>query len=174
MKKNITEREIPFKNYIYAVLLLTGVILLVLYLFSWYNIKKEEKLMNSYLINSKTIESKIDDLDSLEQTLTEAPLSYFVFISYTGNEEIYNLERNLKRVIDKYKLNDSFYYVDSTNNKKDSNYINNLNNIFKTNKIEEIPVLIYVEKGSIKEILNNIKIDDFKKLLDTYEFKTVK
>ena len=174
MKKNVNEKKIPFKNYIYAVLILVFSILIVLYIFSWYNVKKEEKLMNSYLITSKTIESKIKDLNTLEQVISEAPLSYFVLVSFTGNEEVYNLEKSIKRYIDKYKLNDSFYYVDASNNKNNSEYLNKLNKIFNTNKINNIPVLIYIDEGNVKEIINDLKIESFKDLLVQYKFETVK
>ena len=168
------KRRIPVKNYIYSILILVGVILLILYLFSWYNVKKEEKLMKSYLISSKTIESKIDNLNDLEQTLSEAPLSYFVVFSYTGNEEGYNMERNLKRVIDKYRLNDSIYYVDASKNLNNQEYIDNLNKLFKTKNVKNIPVIIYVEEGKTKEVLNSITSDSFKELLERNNFKIVK
>ena len=76
------------------------------------------------MISSKTIESSIKDIDSLVQILEEAPSSYFIYFSYTEDENIYKYEKELKRVIDKYKLNDSFYYVDVTSMKKENeNYI---------------------------------------------------
>ncbi len=168
------KRRIPIKNYIYSIIILVGVILLILYIFSWYNVKKEEKLMKSYLISSKTIESKIDNLQDLEQTLSEAPLSYFVIFSYTGNEDVYNMERSLKRVIDRYKLNDSIYYVDASKNLNNKEYINNLNKMFKTKNVKYLPVIIYVEEGKAKEVLNNITSDSFKELLERNNFKIVK
>ena len=168
-KKNIT-----LKNYVYTILLFAGIILLILYIFSWYNVKKEERLMNSYLVSSKTIEFKINDLKDLDSILTEAPSTYFVLVSYTNDEKMYNLEKLLKRTIDKYKLNDIFYYIDSSNNKDDINYINDLNKSFKLNNIESIPTLIYIEDNKIKEVINNITNDDFKNLLNKYEFEIVK
>lgn len=172
--KTFKKRSIPLKNYIYSALILIGIILLIMYIFSWYQVKKEEKILNSYLINSKTIEFKIDNLSDLEQSLSEAPLSYFVLVSYTGDENTYNIEKKLKRIIDKYKLNDIFYYVDATKSKDNGEYIDNLSKIFNTKDIKFVPVLIYVEEGKTKEVLNDITVDSVKNILEKYDFKALK
>ena len=86
--RNINNKKIPSKNYLYALLILIGGIIIVLYIFEWINVKNEEKLMNSYLLTSNTINSKIEDFDSLKQILKETSSSYFIYLSYTGEEEI--------------------------------------------------------------------------------------
>lgn len=175
-------KKINFKNYIYAFLILIGSIILVIYMFEWYQVKKEEKLMESYLITSKTIESSIEDLESLKQIRQESPASYFIYISYTNDEEVYNFEKELKRVIDKYKLNDSFYYVDLTKLKDSNpNYLEEIKNSLELEDLDSIPAIIYVNEGKIlnSNILDGInntklKIEDFEQLLEIYEFETVK
>lgn len=173
MKKK-KDKKIPTKNYFYTFLMLIIAVGLVLYIFSWYKVKQEEKLMNSYLISSKTINYKIDDINTLSQTLKEAPLSYFVLISFRENEDNYKMEKSLKRTIDKYKLNELFYYVDATNDKDNLEYKNKLNKLFNTKEIEELPVLLYIEEGKTKEILKEITVDNFKKLLDSNGFEIIK
>lgn len=184
-KKVVTKKSKNYinpKNYLYAVLILVGGILLALYIFEWYNVKKEEKLMTSYLISSNTIESSITDLDSLSQIIQEAPSSYFIYLSYTGEENIYNLEKNLKRVIDKYKINDIFYYVDLTQIKeKNLDYLEIINKELNIKNIEKIPSIIYVKDGVVKnsDILtsdNNsmLKASDLEGLLKNNEFEVVK
>lgn len=170
------------KNYLYAFLILVGGILFALYIFEWYQVKKEEKLMNSYLITSKTIESSIEDLNSLNLIRQEAPSSYFIYIGYTNDEDVYNFEKELKRVIDKYKLNDIFYYVDLTELKENNeNYLEEIEKKLEIKDIQNVPAIIYVNEGKILEsnILDGIdgtklKIEDLEKLLDIYEFETVK
>lgn len=179
IKKNT--KYISPKNYLYALLILAGGILLTLYVFEWFQVKETEKLMTSYLISSKTIESSIEDLDSLNQIRQETPTSYFIYISYTGDENVYNLEKNLKRVIDKYKLNDSFYYVDLTNLKNNNeNYINEIKNKLNIKNLKNIPAIIYVKNGEILDsnILDGIngtmlKVEDLEQLLDIYDFESV-
>ena len=169
------------KNYLYALLILIGGILLVLYVFEWYQVKKEEKLVNSYLITSKTINYKIEDLSSLTQIRQEAPSSYFIFLSYTKDEEVYNLEKNLKRVIDKYKLNDVFYYVDVTNIMEQETYLDNIKSALGVSILDKIPAIIYVHEGKILEsnVLDGVgkdilKVEDLEDILEIYEFEAVK
>jgi len=174
--------NIGFKKYLYAFLILIGGILFTLYMFEWYQVKREEKLMTSYLITSNTIQSSIEDLDSLNQIRQEAPTDYFMYISYTGNEEVYNLEKELKRVIDKYKLNDIFYYVDLTDLKNNNeNYLNDVKNKLQIKELDKLPVIIYVSEGKIlnSNILDGInktmlKAEDLEQLLEIYEFEAVK
>lgn len=178
---NKNDKYISPKNYIYAFLILVGGIVLTLYIFEWYQVKQEEKLMTSYLISSNTIESNITDIESLEQITQEAPSSYFIYIGYTGDEDVYNLEKELKRVIDKYKLNGEFYYLDITDLKnKNQDYLKEINSKLDVN-LENIPAIIYVNEGKILDsnVLDGVndtklKVSDFEQLLDIYEFEIIK
>lgn len=178
---NKNDKYISPKNYIYAFLILVGGIVLTLYIFEWYQVKQEEKLMTSYLISSNTIESNITDIESLEQITQEAPSSYFIYIGYTGDEDVYNLEKELKRVIDKYKLNDEFYYLDITDLKNENqDYLKEINSKLDVN-LENIPAIIYINEGKILDsnVLDGVndtklKVSDFEQLLDIYEFEIIK
>ena len=180
--KQKNEKFLNPKKYIYAILILLSGIMLALYVFEWYQVKKEERLMTSYLISSNTLESSINDLDALNQIRLETPSSYFIYNSYTGSEDVYNLEKGLKRIIDKYKLNDIFYYVDLTELKNtNENYLKEIKNKLSIKKIENIPAIIYVSNGQIKnsDILDGVgdtlvKSADLEQLLDIYEFEIVK
>lgn len=168
------------QNYIYAFLILAGSIALAVYIFSWYQVKQEEKLMTSYLLSSKTIESVITDMDSLAQIMQETPSSYFIYLGYTNNEEVYELETNLKRVIDKYKLNDIFYYIDVTELMKKDNYLDEIKNKLNLPNLDNVPAIIYVNNGSVKEsdVLDGVdgtmlKVNDLEQLIDIYEFNVL-
>ena len=168
------------RNYLYALLILVGGILLALYISKWYAVKKEEKLMTSYLITSNTIQNS-NDLNSFSQLIQEMPSSYFVYISYTGNEEVYNLEKNLKMVIDKYNLNDIFYYVDVTNLTGKENYLEEIKSSLKLPRLKNVPAIIYVDEGKVLEsnILDgikdtNFKINDLEDLLSVYDYEVIK
>ncbi len=180
--KSSKTKDIPLKNYLYAFLVLLGGILLILYIFEWINVRKEEKLMNSYLITSNTINSKIEDFDSLKQTLNETSSSYFLYLSYTGNEDVYNFEKELKRVIDNYDLSDNFYYMDLTKIKENNeNYIETIKNELNISDLEKLPAIIYVKNGKIENatVLDGVKetmlkVADLENLLDIYDYELVK
>jgi len=180
-KSAVVNRKVPSKNYLYALLILIGGIILVLYIFEWINVKNEEKLMNSYLITSNTINSKIEDFDSLNQTLKETSSSYFIYLSYTGDESIYKFEKELKRIIDNYNLSDSFYYMDLTKIKENNeNYLNKVKQELNIS-LEKVPALIYVKDGKIENanILDGVngtmlKVADIENLLDIYEYELIK
>lgn len=170
------------KNYLIAFIILFGSIFVAFYLFSCYKINKDERLMNSYLITTNTIESNINDLASLKQVMQEAPESYFIYISYTNDEDVYDLEKKLKKEIDTHKINDIFYYVDVTLLKENNtNYLNEIEKVLNVKKISNVPAIIYVRNNEISEenIItgkNNkmLNINDLKKLLNNYDFDEIK
>lgn len=174
MKK---KRLVPFKNYVFATLLFLGVIFLFVYSFMWYNIKNEEKLLESYLIKTNTTSLVLNELNEIDTIFEEVPTNFFLFVSYRKDLDTFNLEKGLKGLIDKYNLNDVFYYLDSTTLKDDINFINNLNKKLNI-KIKNIPALIYFNNNEIIEILESkeestFNKNDFKNLLQLYNFELV-
>jgi len=181
-RASLKSKKVPTKNYLYAFFILVGGILLVWYIFEWINVKNEEKLMTSYLISSNTINSSIQDFDSLNQILKETSTSYFIYLGYTGDEDVYNFEKELKRIIDSYDLNDNFYYMDITEIKKDNeNYLEEIKSKLNLKELDRVPAIIYVNDGKVENAnildgINNtmIKIADVETLLDVYEYELVK
>ena len=94
IKKN--ERFVPTKNYVIAVFIVVAMILLTWYAFEWYNVYKENKVSISYLMKNKILSKEINDLDEVNDVFSEAPDSYFIYVSYTGDENIYEMEKDLK------------------------------------------------------------------------------
>lgn len=173
---------IPTKNYVIAVLISLFAIFLTYYIFSWYNVYQEKKYNENYLIKTDTISLEVNDITEIESTFTEAPTEYFVYIGYRNDENVYKLEKDLKKIIDKYNLNDTFYYIDITNLKEEENYIEKLNNALglTENKIENVPTIIYFKNGTVasdaiitREDNNMMEAGDFEHLLEMYEFKKV-
>lgn len=154
-----------FKNYAYLIGTILLFALICWYFISWYNVKQEEKLQNSFLISSNTITYELASVDEAPLVLQEAPNEYFIYISYTGDESIYKLEKNLKKVIDNYVLKDEFYYLNVSENIEDDDLFKKLNKTFKTDKIDSLPCILYYKEGKlIKNIDSNKKIFDVKKL----------
>ena len=126
------------------------------------------------MLESGAVSLEIKNLDEVNQILTEAPTEYFILITYLNDEKNNELETGLKPIIDKYKLNDSFYYLNIDNIKDEDNYLTRLNNTFNTDKIKKVPIILYYRDGKIVDTVsryddNTINASDFQKLLDIYE-----
>jgi hypothetical protein len=168
------ERFIPLKNYFLAIGLVVAAVLLTLYGFAWYNVLKEGKVAQSYLVKEKVISSEIQNLDEVEAIFAEVPDEYFIYVSYTGSEEVYNMEKDLKKVINKYELNDQFYYLNVTSIKDNKDYLDSINKSLNLDEnIKQVPTIIYVKEGKVVDIIersddNMMNVGDFQKLLDIF------
>ena len=127
MAKKKKKNYIPFKNYVIAALIVLAICLGIVYIFKWFNVYKTNKLSVSYLIETKTITNEITSLENTKEIFSESPNDYFVYISYTNDEDIYNMEKELKTIIDDYNLNSQFYYINVTEYKDKTNYIDQIN-----------------------------------------------
>lgn len=170
------EKVVPKNTTLIIVIVVLALVFLAFYLYRWYDVKKEERLMNSYLLTTDTVSLEIKNLDEVPQVLTEAPNEYFILISYTGNEDTYKLEEGLKSIIDSYKFGDCFYYLNVENIIKEDNYLARLNTAFNTDIIKKVPIILYYKNGKIVDTVtrvddNTINAGDFQKLLDIYDFK---
>ncbi len=168
-------RYIPTKNYIIAGVMLAGVIFLFVYAFMWYDIKNEEELLQSYLIETNTINLNVSTLEELESIMAENPGEFFIFTGYTMDEYERELEKDLKPIIDNYALADMFYYFNITDLRSDDTFLNELSELLNI-EIDNFPTIIYFDNGQAvnkvdKGDNNNLEADDFKKLLEMYEFE---
>lgn len=168
------ERFIPIKNYVIAFGIVVAAVLLTIYGFAWYNVLKEGKVSQSYLVKEKVISNEIQSLDEVEAIFAEVPDEYFIYISYTGSEEIYNMEKELKKVINKYELNDQIYYLNVTEIKEKDDYIDKINKSLNLEeKVTQVPTIVYIKEGKVVDIIkrnddNMMNVGDFQKLLDIY------
>ena len=171
------DATIPKQKKLIVIGIILFIVLFGFYLYRVYDVKKEEKLMNSYLLSSGTISLNIQSLDEVNQVLfsNETPDKFFVLISYTDDEDAYELEESLKSIIDNYKLNDCFYYLNVKDIMKEDNYLDKINQTFNTKNITKLPTILYYESGQLQEVVKRvdnhvINAGDFQKLLDIYEF----
>lgn len=177
-KKEIKgSRYIPRKNYVYALLIFVGIILLCWYILSWHDVKKQDRYSQSYLISTNTLALEITNIKEIPEVLKETPNEYFVLISYTGDKEIENLEKDLKKIIDNYGIKDATYYVNVTSHKEDTNLYNDLANSFKTNRIKNIPCILYYINGNIEDVIISRKdlfeAKDFEELLKKQNYDKI-
>lgn len=176
VKKN--ERFIPLKNYIMAFLVVVVIIALTFYGFAWYKVVKESRVSESYLVKEKVISKEITDLEEAKVVFFEPPSSYFVYVSYTGEETIYNMEKELKNVINEYNLNDSFYYLNVTSIKEANDLLDQINDALnlEEKKITKVPTILYYRDGKVVDIItraddNMITASDLEKMLDRNNVK---
>ena len=119
----------------------------------------------SYLLKHKVVTNEIVD-----NNLSILPdKDAFILVTSLNNEEEYNLEKDLKKVIKDNKIKDNFYvYIYNENNKV------NLNNIFQVTGDIKLPTILYYKNGKFVDMVkredqNMIEAADFVKLLDIYE-----
>ena len=170
------KHRISRKNATIIIGILVVLVLVGIYIYFWQNARNEEKLSTSYLLSSGTVSLEIKNLDEVSQILSESPTEYFVLITYTGDEDAYNLEEGIKPIIDDYKLSDSFYYLNIESIMEEDNYLTRLNNAFNTNEITTVPIILYFKNGVLVDTVtrddsNIINAGDFQKLLDIYEYE---
>ncbi len=173
IKKN--EKFIPTKNYFVALAVVLAAIFLTWYGFAWNKVRLENKVSVSYFVKNNIITKEIDSLEELDSITQEAPEKYFIYIGYTGDENVYDLEKSLTPLIKKYELNDSFYYLNVTKIKNEDNYIDKINERLGLTdvKITNVPTVVYFVDGTVPKsgIIttadgNLMTKNDFQKFLD--------
>lgn len=157
----------PEKKWLVTFCVIIGIILVVLYFYRWYQVKDQEKYLNSYLVSSGTINLEMNDISEISSVLLETSSEYFVYIGYTEDEKVYNLEKKLKPIIDEYDLQSNFYFINVTDIKnKNKNYKSDIArelNISE-NEISSVPIILYFKGGTL--IQGGIRnAEDFEQLL---------
>ena len=165
MKNNNAIRKIPFKNYILTVLMFIGVVFITLYIFRWYQVKTDEKISKSYLVEKNLITSEIKTFEELSDVLAENSSRMILYISYHNSKKIYNIEKNYKEYFDKYNIQEIFTLFDITDIKKNNkNYNEELNKVLDIN-VTGFPVIIYYENGQISLYKKITKASDFEEVV---------
>lgn len=164
-KNNV--KSLPLKKIFITLLIVLGIILLTLYFYKWHQVKQDEKYLKSYLISTSTINLEMNDISEINTVLSESPSYYFIYISYTKDEDTYNLEKELKPIITEYDLRNNFYFINVTDIKdKNSNYKEDIAKELgiDKNKINNVPVILYFKDGKLaRDGVTNA--NDFEKIL---------
>lgn len=165
------DKKIPVKNYLIVVLLAVIVVLLTLYINAWYKTYQENKLSVS------PFSGEVEEVDLKEISLTFAEMNEVVlYIGYTNNKSIYDMENRLLKYIKSNDLIDKFIYVDVTDYKK-SEYLDILKNTFsdKSEEINEVPLLIFVKNGKAELVINSkagvINTSDIDNIKEKYDLE---
>lgn len=162
-------------NFMTVIAVLLGVVLVVLVLAKMYGGVKEIDYSESFLMKNNVVSTvKCSDIPN---AITGS--QSFIFITKSGSEEEYKLEKKLANIIKDYNLEDDFYiYHDNESNcgsvsTPESTLSTNLK---LENGLESTPVILYYRDGVLTEVVKRedkamINDGDFIKLLDMYEIK---
>ena len=135
-------REIPKKNYIYLLLILLGTILLLIYIYKWYDTYNESEL-NTSIMNEYLTVINYNELDNYIIENKDA----VIYVSILGNEKINRFERKFKNAILDNNLKNEILYLDLTNE--------NINIVTKKLQIDEnFPHLVVYTNGIITDTYN--------------------
>ncbi len=163
-------REIPKRNY----LILLGLIVLVICAcFAFYNVYN---IMHDNIISASPLSNSSITIDDLKDMFKDMDADTFLVISYTKDEAVYNSEKGIKKIMNKYNLMDNIKYLDISDLMLEDDYLDKLNTslALKDNKqIKKVPAVIFYKDSelavvidSTDHILNN---GDFQRIIDSYE-----
>ena len=158
-KKKNKYQEI-YNRYCLAGVIILGVFIISYLGFTFINDTNEKRYQQSYLVKSKLVKDSYNIEGNLSN-IKNLSGDYYLYISYTGSESIYKMEKDLKKLIKEYKLQDKFYYINIDSIKSSDNKISLVNELLGLDdiKVEKVPTIIYVNKDN-KVLRNNIKTQE--------------
>lgn len=173
MIKLFKKKDIPRKNYFIVIAVTILVVLLMIFVRSFYLSYKSSKLSNSIFSNKIVNQIHMDDFDFAVAEISDAIL----YVSYTGSNEIYSMEKRLYKEIENNNLTDKVIYLDVTKYNKNNKYVKTLRDKFPNidNEINSAPLFIYIKDGQAVEAMSSeFRMVDYKtlnKLIDKYEIE---
>lgn len=163
------------KKYLIGLCIILAIIFLALYFYKWHTVLEQEKYYNSYLIETNTISLEMNDINEISSVLSETPNYYFLYISYTGDEDVYNLEEELKPLIDEYQLQNNFYFLNVTDFKDtNTNYKEDIADTLNIDRniISDVPIILYFKDGELATMHGIFTAEEFKDLLETQNIRS--
>jgi hypothetical protein len=172
MAKKMFAKRIPSKNYYIVLLVSVLVIIFSLYVRSFYLNYRASRINESVFADKTINQINTEDFNFAVGETNEAIL----YISYTGSNEVYDMERRLYREIKKKHLTEKVIYWNVTGLKRDE-YLSILKNTFPDidDQITSAPMLIYIKDGVAMEAMSSeLKLIDYKvldNLITKYEIE---
>lgn len=170
--KKQKEYQEMYKRYCLATTIIVGTILITYLCYLLFIDITDKIYSTSYLEKNNLVKETIN----INNYNISNNGDYFIYISYRGQKDIYNLEKNLKELIKKYNLQDKYYYIDVTDKLGNKELLQEINTALKLEdfQVKQVPTIIYFNKNN--EVLRNniitrednnlIEAADFQKLLD--------
>ena len=163
------KKKVTLKNYAYLLLIAISVVVLTLYINSWYKTYKVKKLQTSPLdgivqkISIKELNVSVSEMNDV-----------LLYIGFLNNEKIYKMEERMLDFIKKEDVVSKVVYVDASSYMKNDNYKNVIKDVFKDTEFDpELPMMLYVKNGKVLEIIKPeyglIQTYQIKNVIDKYE-----
>lgn len=162
-------RNIPKKNYVILGIVVVATILLVYYLYMWYDAYMDTRLNKPIL--DKYME--VINYNELDDYLVETP-NAIIYVSMLEDSEIRAFEKKLKGLFKSHAINRDILYMDITN--EGSNVIDLIVNKYSLNITNDksVPVILVIEDGKLKSIYdikeNNYDVDSLRLFIDNIIF----
>lgn len=164
----MSKKEI--RNYIKLGVIIAFTIILAIIIKNLYTSYDNNKANKSYI--SKYV--SVINCKDLSNAMLELSGKNYLYLSYTGNKNIFEFERKLKKTLKQNDLEDNFIFVDCTNDVNEDNHVSFLKDLLIVgNKEIKLPAIIYFNDITPIDYIDSqnglIDVSDFVQLLDQYE-----
>jgi len=153
-------------------MILVVVIVVTLIAANLYTNARDRRIENGYL----TERVSSIEFNELQNVLLEFSGDTFLYISYTGNRDINNLDVRLKRLLRAHELTDYFFYLNMREEiQNNPDYLADLNEILSltNHQIRALPAILYYRDNELLEIMDSynqlLRSSDFSHLLEKFE-----
>ena len=137
--KKEKSKAIPMKNYIYLFAILLGSVLLLTYVYTWYNTYNENKLYTSIMNQYLTV----INYNELDDYIVENK-NAILYVSILGDKDINRFEEQFKNNLIDNNLRNNILYLNVTDETKQ-------NAIAKLNIDENFPYLVVYTNGKVTD-----------------------
>lgn len=171
--KELFIRNIPIKNYIITFVVSSLIIIISIYARLFYLNYRDNMKKISVFQDESIKQINTEDIKFALNEMSDAIL----YVSYTGNSEIYNNEKKILREIKKNNLTEKIIYWNVSDLLEDNKYLEILKETYPSIKdeITAAPLFIYVNGGEpIEAMSSELKIVDvnvFNKLIEIYDIE---
>ena len=152
LKSDKVFRKVPRKNYYIVLLVSVLIIILTLYIRTFYLNYKNNQINNGVFYDKSIIQVHASDINFKLNETSEA----LFYIANSSSLKVRRMERKLFNYIENKNLNDMIIYWD-VSELDEKEYVSILKEKFPNiaNNIGNIPMIIYIKDGNAIEFINS-------------------
>jgi len=165
-------KKIPVKNYIIVVIIFTISVVLAFFLRNWY-ISYQDYQKTIPVLEGVISEVRYNEIDNY----IGDNQSVIIYIGVAEDDDCRELEKDLKKVIEKRHLKDKIVYFNISDVADKELLLKEFNDKYSLgDKIYAYPAIVLIEEGKIidsrsKNASRNLLVSDIEQLLDEYEIQ---